>query len=150
MRAKSSLHMMKFGIRPLWEDPMNVDGGFWAMRVKKDDTQAIWADLCMAACGEQFACILEKGDSINGITVSVRQHDNIIEVWNRLSDSKDSILKRIKELIPHFFEAKSKKTLPKVYYKQCRQHTAFSEDHATARKKTLQRPRPPVNRNRPR
>jgi hypothetical protein len=38
LRFKSSFHLMKSGISPLWEDPKNANGGFWAMRVRKDDT----------------------------------------------------------------------------------------------------------------
>lgn len=50
LKPKSSFHLMKVrpvlarvlnvqaGIKPIWEDPNNENGGFWAMRVKKEDT----------------------------------------------------------------------------------------------------------------
>jgi len=58
LKAKSSYHMMKTGIRPIWEDPNNADGGFWAMRVKKEDTTKVWKELVLAVIGEQFSMFL--------------------------------------------------------------------------------------------
>lgn len=32
---KTDLHFFKQGIKPVWEDPSNVEGGKWILRVKK-------------------------------------------------------------------------------------------------------------------
>lgn len=38
LKPKSSYHLMKAGVRPLWEDPENERGGFWVLRIRKEDT----------------------------------------------------------------------------------------------------------------
>jgi hypothetical protein len=101
LRFKSSFHLMKSGISPLWEDPKNANGGFWAMRVRKDDTSYVWKEVILALIGEQFEGSLGAGDEICGLTVSIRQHDDIIRIWNTNASANSSgLLGRLKEIIP--------------------------------------------------
>jgi len=120
LKQKSSFHMMKAGIRPIWEDPENANGGFWATRVRKEDTAHAWKELVLAAIGEQFGPVLSNDDDICGVSVSVRLHDNVVEVWNsNASGNVNAILARIKTIIPTV-ELKS------PFYKPHREHTAFN------------------------
>jgi len=118
--VKSSLHMMQKGVKPLWEDPKNENGGFWCLRTKKEDSNEVWKELVLAAIGEQFAPVLVENDDINGITVSVRQAYDIIQVWNRIADesAQSKILARIKKLLP-------KLEFIAHYYKPCKNHADF-------------------------
>lgn len=64
-------------------------------------TAAAWKELVLAAVGEQFGPVLSNDDDICGVTVSVRQYDNIIEVWNsNASSNVNAILARIKSIVP--------------------------------------------------
>ncbi|TFY55530.1 hypothetical protein EVJ58_g8189 [Rhodofomes roseus] len=85
--------------RPVWEDPLNIGGGKWIIRLRKGIADRLWEDLVLAVVGDQFAeCTSigeEKTDSagadvpqgdrpeICGCTISVRQNEDIITVWNR-------------------------------------------------------------------
>jgi len=112
--------MMVNGIKPIWEDPRNENGGFWSIRVKKEDSPEVWKELILAVIGEQFTPFLEEGDDINGVTVSLRQTNDIIQVWNRRSSEqgKDKIFKKVRNLLPNInFEAH--------YYKECKSHNNF-------------------------
>ena len=56
----------------------------------------------LAAIGEQFGPVLSNEDDICGVTVSLRQYDNIIEVWNaNASANVNAVLARIKSIVPN-------------------------------------------------
>lgn len=61
----------------------------------------MWKEVILALIGEQFDGALAEGDEICGLTVSVRQHDDIIRIWNTNASAKSSgLLARLKEIIP--------------------------------------------------
>jgi translation initiation factor 4E len=94
--------------RPVWEDPLNLSGGKWIIRLKKGVADRIWEDLVLGIIGDQFdECTMDReqeegkvrngahdsgseGDSfwewpeICGATLSVRQSEDILSVWNRV------------------------------------------------------------------
>ena len=79
--------------RPVWEDPLNIRGGKWIVRLKKGVADRIWEDLILAIVGDQFdACQAAEGaveeelrdaPEICGCTISVRQSEDIISLWNK-------------------------------------------------------------------
>lgn len=75
----SDLHLFKLGIKPMWEDPANVNGGKWVVRVRKGQTGRAWEDLCMAMLGEQFMV----GQELCGVVLSVRFQEDHLAVWHR-------------------------------------------------------------------
>ncbi|KAM3314353.1 hypothetical protein ACQJBY_033284 [Aegilops geniculata] len=43
--SPTDLHLFKEGVRPLWEDPANRNGGKWIIRFKKAVSGRFWEDL---------------------------------------------------------------------------------------------------------
>jgi len=101
--------------RPVWEDPLNLAGGKWIVRLRKGIADRLWEDLVLAVLGDQFDGCAEPDDSrqkdgtakqedstewpeICGCTISVRQNEDIISVWNR-SDTDAKAKEKIKETI---------------------------------------------------
>ncbi|EMD39156.1 hypothetical protein CERSUDRAFT_112834 [Gelatoporia subvermispora B] len=106
--------------RPVWEDPLNRDGGKWIVRLRKGVADRLWEDLVIAVLGDQFdGCVdvdnashkdgttkdsigkQEDGSEwpeICGCTISVRQNEDIISIWNR-SDTDAKAKEKIKETI---------------------------------------------------
>ena len=93
---------------------MNLSGGKWIIRLRKGVADRLWEDLVLSIIGDQFAGCNpdspvpgvdgeagERGkDSaeypeICGCTISVRQNEDIITVWNR-TDSDPKIKDKIK------------------------------------------------------
>lgn len=83
--------------RPVWEDPLNLSGGKWIIRLRKGVADRLWEELVLAVIGDQFAdCeVVSSGQGadggsewpqICGCTISVRQNEDIITVWNRVED----------------------------------------------------------------
>ncbi|KAH8792945.1 eukaryotic translation initiation factor 4E class II [Flagelloscypha sp. PMI_526] len=73
--------------RPIWEDPLNITGGKWIVRLKKGVADRIWEDLCFAVVGDQLSSNADdeaEFPEICGCTISVRQHEDIISLWNRV------------------------------------------------------------------
>ena len=79
-------HLFKDGIKPTWEDPNNENGGKWMVRLKKGLASLYWEELVLAIIGEQF----DVGDEICGAVVSVRGGEDIISVWNKAAEDKES------------------------------------------------------------
>ncbi|KZT09862.1 eukaryotic translation initiation factor 4E class II [Laetiporus sulphureus 93-53] len=118
--------------RPVWEDPLNIGGGKWIIRLRKGVADRIWEDLILAIVGDQFSDCAASGDAsptdgtqggvkekekteengaaanadtppgdwpeICGCTISVRQNEDIISVWNK-SDADARVKEKVKETI---------------------------------------------------
>jgi translation initiation factor 4E len=78
--------------RPVWEDPLNLPGGKWILRLRKGVADRIWEDLILALIGDQFAGVAspheDEWPEICGCTISVRQSEDILSVWNRIDEPK--------------------------------------------------------------
>lgn len=91
--------------RPVWEDPLNLAGGKWIIRLRKGVADRLWEDLVCAVVGDQFADDGESaprggngaaegehevlaGPEICGCTISVRNSEDILSVWNKGTDIK--------------------------------------------------------------
>ncbi|KII87514.1 hypothetical protein PLICRDRAFT_258305 [Plicaturopsis crispa FD-325 SS-3] len=78
--------------RPVWEDPLNLSGGKWIIRLKKGVADRVWEDLVLAIIGDQFndETDAETGEwpEICGCTISVRQSEDIVSIWNRTDEAK--------------------------------------------------------------
>jgi len=104
--------------RPVWEDPLNLSGGKWIIRLRKGVADRIWEDLVLAVIGDQFDECRSDGDQgeiqghssgdtdgtasgewheICGCTISVRQSEDIVSVWNR-DDGDTRVKERIRKV----------------------------------------------------
>jgi len=81
--ARTSYHIMKEGIRPLWEDSANVEGGSLSVKLSKNQTNYVWLQLILGVIGEQFSQILAEEDDICGLSISMRKDESVITLWNK-------------------------------------------------------------------
>lgn len=79
LAGHTDIHLFKDGIKPMWEDEANKDGGKWIVRLKKGLASRCWENLIMAMLGEQFMV----GSEVCGAVISVRFQEDIISIWNR-------------------------------------------------------------------
>merc|ERR1711934_1051516 len=65
-------------------------------------TSNVWKELLLAAIGEQFEGSLAEGDDICGLSVSPRDRDDIIQIWNfdATLAVNDSVLSKVHSLAP--------------------------------------------------
>ncbi|KAF8740734.1 hypothetical protein AX14_007374 [Amanita brunnescens Koide BX004] len=104
--------------RPVWEDPLNLSGGKWIIRLKKGTGDRIWEDLVLAIIGDQFYECHNSVETNNGnegqrdserspasewpeicgCTISVRQHEDIVSLWNRV-DGDVKVREKIRDML---------------------------------------------------
>ncbi|KAF9907788.1 Eukaryotic translation initiation factor 4E type 2 [Linnemannia zychae] len=85
----SDYHLFRQGVRPVWEDPVNINGGKWIVRLKKGLASRYWENLIMAVIGDQF----DVGSEICGIVLSIRGAEDILSIWNQSSQGGRTNLK---------------------------------------------------------
>ena len=62
-----------------------------------------WKELVLACIGEQFSSQCSENDEITGISVSIREREDLIQIWNSNSIEADraTVIEKIKnELLP--------------------------------------------------
>ncbi|KAJ6543967.1 translation initiation factor eIF 4e-like domain-containing protein [Mycena capillaripes] len=90
LERNSNYHLFKSGIKPMWEDEANANGGKWVLTMKNNPAllDRCWNWLAMALVGEE----LEDGlDLICGAVVSLRSKVDRIQVWTRGKDDVEKL-----------------------------------------------------------
>ncbi|KAH7961131.1 eukaryotic translation initiation factor 4E-1A [Rhipicephalus sanguineus] len=93
--------LFKYGIKPMWEDHRNRQGGRWLFNLSKSqrttDLDYYWLEILLCLIGEGFG---EYSDDVNGAVVQIRPKLDKIAVWTadaRRSDGNIKIGKTLKE-----------------------------------------------------
>ncbi|KAJ4971819.1 hypothetical protein NE237_004918 [Protea cynaroides] len=120
--SPTDLHLFKEGIRPLWEDAANCNGGKWIIRFKKVVSGRFWEDLVLALVGDQ----LEHGDNICGAVLSIRFNEDILSVWNRNASDHQAVM-ALRDAI------KRQLKLPHSYVMEYKAHDASLRDNSSYR-----------------
>ncbi|KAG2141264.1 translation initiation factor eIF 4e-like domain-containing protein [Suillus clintonianus] len=91
--------------RPVWEDPLNRTGGKWIVRLRKGVADRVWEDLVMGVVGDMFDECSTQGEGeeggwpeICGCTISVRQSEDIVSLWNRV-DGDAKVREKIRDTL---------------------------------------------------
>jgi translation initiation factor 4E len=97
LEKNSNYHLFKSGIKPMWEDEANANGGKWVLTMKNNPQllDRSWNWLAMALVGEE----LEEGDEICGAVVSLRTKVDRIQVWTRSKDEVEKLNSIGKKLV---------------------------------------------------
>lgn len=101
----SDYHLFKKGIRPIWEDEENKNGGKWVVRLRKGVADRYWEDLLLAIIGDQFG---EASEEVCGAVLSVRNGEDILSIWARANGQRVlkiryvSLRTRLSTLFPSF------------------------------------------------
>ena len=89
LERNSNYHLFKSGIKPMWEDEANANGGKWVLTMKNNPQllDRCWSWLAMALVGED----LDEGDEICGAVVSLRSKVDRIQLWTRSKEDVEKI-----------------------------------------------------------
>lgn len=103
IRTGCDYSLFKSGIRPMWEDEANKDGGRWLISLDKkqrnNELDAFWLEILLCLIGEAFD---DYSDDICGAVVNIRLKGDKIGIWTadasrKKSDGILSIGRKIKE-----------------------------------------------------
>lgn len=93
--------LMRKGIKPIWEDKENCDGGCWSFKITKKDIYKAWNELSIALLGETVTLSKDKAEGITGISLSPKKAFSIIKIWNK--NSKENKVDLLSKKIPFIF-----------------------------------------------
>ncbi|KZV80908.1 translation initiation factor eIF4e [Exidia glandulosa HHB12029] len=97
LERNSNYHLFKKGIKPMWEDTANANGGRWVLTMRNNPQllDRCWNWLVFALIGED----LDDGEEICGAVVSLRSKQDRIQLWIRSKDDVEKINSIGKKLI---------------------------------------------------
>jgi translation initiation factor 4E len=89
----SNYYLFKNGIKPMWEDQHNQNGGKWSIQLKKNlDVDNIWLYTILNCLGEHFCDVennMDFNSHITGIIVNIRKYQDKVNIWvNNKNDEK--------------------------------------------------------------
>ncbi|KAJ6249415.1 eukaryotic translation initiation factor 4e related [Anaeramoeba flamelloides] len=87
LKHGTNFHLFKYGIRPEWEDEVNINGGKWNLRINRQSSKLenLWLDTVLSIIGERF----EPEEEICGAVVSIRNSGDRIALWSKTAANKE-------------------------------------------------------------
>jgi len=73
--TKSNVRVFQSNVRPLWEDPVNHDGGKWIVVVPKPKSVGVFNEVLAAMVSNKFNC------EISGLVLSKKVREDLVSVW---------------------------------------------------------------------
>jgi len=75
------LFLMRDGIKPIWEDPKNRNGGCFSYKVSNKQVYAVWKELSYVLVGDTISAQASFVANVTGITISPKKNFCIIKIW---------------------------------------------------------------------
>ena len=75
------LFLMREGIKPIWEDPKNRQGGCFSYKISNKNVFEVWKDLSYVLVGESISNQSSFVANVTGITISPKKNFCIIKIW---------------------------------------------------------------------
>ena len=75
------LFIMREGIKPIWEDAKNRNGGCFSYKVINKNVYDVWREFTYALVGDTISTNESFVASVNGITISPKKNFCIIKIW---------------------------------------------------------------------
>ena len=75
------LFVMKEGVMPTWEDPLNRNGGCFSYKISNKHVCETWKELTYVLVGETISNNKPFVNAVTGITISPKKNFCIIKIW---------------------------------------------------------------------
>jgi len=102
LQVGSDYSLFKKGVKPMWEDPQNKEGGRWLISLDRNmrstELDSFWMEVVLLLVGEGFG--EDCGKLVNGAVVNIRNKGDKIAIWMATANRGDAILdvgRRIKQ-----------------------------------------------------
>ena len=95
------LFIMRKGVKPTWEDPVNRNGGCFSYKVSNKCVYDVWKELTYVLVGGSISKSSSFVSCVTGITISPKKNFCIIKIWmtNCVNQNPEIITSEIKGLI---------------------------------------------------
>ncbi|PWZ03811.1 translation initiation factor eIF4e, partial [Testicularia cyperi] len=94
----SNYHLFKDGIKPMWEDPSNANGGKWSLTFRIKNPALLdrsWMWLVLGLIGEE----MDEDDHVTGAVCSLKPRGDRITLWVRNKDDHETVNRLGKKLL---------------------------------------------------
>ncbi|KAK9426551.1 putative Eukaryotic translation initiation factor 4E type 3 [Seiridium unicorne] len=125
IKMRESIYLFKEGYKPIWEDRRNILGGSWTFRVPKSSGREFWKWIQLMAISETFEGVLDTGDQICGVGLSVRFNSHLISIWHRDASKQKSIDGLLEVVLTSLPEELKPKGPDNYFYKKHADHVGF-------------------------
>lgn len=71
---------MKRGIPPLWDDPINENGGAWSKKIEATQAHTGFIDLMVHCLTDEL--LTKRKETLVGLSISPKGQFHIIKIWN--------------------------------------------------------------------
>lgn len=61
IRLRDTVHIFRKGVKPVWEDPENLNGGCWTFRVPKVRSQSFFHEITILCMANELQAAVESG-----------------------------------------------------------------------------------------
>lgn len=75
------MFLMRDGIKPIWEDPKNRNGGCFSYKVSNKNVYEVWKELSYMLVGDTISKEKSFVTCVTGITISPKKNFCIIKIW---------------------------------------------------------------------
>ena len=93
LRTGSDYSLFKQGIRPMWEDEANINGGRWLITLdrkqRSTELDRYWLETLLCMIGEGFN---EFSNDVCGAVVNVRARQDKLALWTGDANSSSGIM----------------------------------------------------------
>ena len=95
------LFWMREGIKPIWEDVKNRNGGCFSYKIVNKNVYDTWKELTYSIHGNTISKQLSFADKVTGITISPKKNFCIIKIWMADCSNQDPsiVINEIKGII---------------------------------------------------
>ncbi|KAI0397254.1 translation initiation factor eIF4e [Xylariaceae sp. FL0594] len=124
IKMRESIYLFKSGFKPVWEDRRNILGGSWTFRVPKSIGPDFWTRIQLMAIGETLQEVLEDGDQLCGVGLSVRFNSHLVSIWHRDASKQasiDGMLQAVLKELPDELQPRP----DNYFYKKHSDHAGF-------------------------
>ena len=83
------LFLMRQGVKPIWEDPKNRNGGCFSYKISNKSIFEAWKEICYALVGDNISKTPYFVRSVTGITVSPKKNFCILKIWLSNCDNQN-------------------------------------------------------------
>ena len=90
------MFMMRDGIKPMWEDKANCNGGCFSYKINNNHVKQVWDQLCCLVVGNTLSSDNKFMKNITGITISPKKSFCIIKIW--MKDCTEQNVRKIREI----------------------------------------------------
>lgn len=80
--ASGMFFVMRDSIKPIYEDPQNMSGGYWSIRLMKRDSYDYFKKIVYYIVNESLMRKNEHNSKINGLSISPKINNCIFKIWN--------------------------------------------------------------------